>query len=79
VIAIAHGRVVASLDSALYDKGPSIKEIRNQGVVQCGQEGGGLLQMRTSALFGGEKLSICQNLWYVCTNKGVEPVLTFFG
>jgi len=33
--------------------------------------------MQTSVLIGAKKLWICQNLWCVCTDKGVEPVRTF--
>jgi len=34
--------------------------------------------MQTSALFGA-KIRIFRNLWYVCTDKGYEPVRPFGG
>jgi len=51
---------------------------QSEGLSSADKEG--VLQMRTSALFGVKKLRILQNLWYVDTDKrGVEPVRTFCG
>jgi len=62
-------------------KGPSIKDVRSQGVkgfVQCGHfaDSGGSsdADVRT---FWCKKFGIFRNLWCVRTDKGVEPVRTF--
>jgi len=54
-------------------KGLFIKDVRSQGgcpVRAFFGQLGGVLQMRTSALFGIKKFRIFRNLWCVCTDKG---------
>jgi len=55
-----------------------MKDVRSQGGrVQCGQ-GEGVLQMRTSALFGAINFEI-YGVSARTRRRGVEPVRTFFG
>jgi len=69
----------ASFFTKFTSLGPSIKDVRTQGVVQCGQGGRGFHQIRTSALFDAKNFRFFE--FMVCPHrqgrKGVEPVRTF--
>jgi len=73
----------------IADKGLSIKDfaVRGEGVVQCGHitnKGEGVLQMRTSTLFGEKRNFGLVEIYGVSVyghggGEGVEPVRTFRG